>query len=150
MTVMGWNRLNRMVTAAATIGALATSATSFAQVPEARIRELIKEAAERAAVSQQPAQPGQPAQAPGATRPTVRLTLDDAVKFALDRNLDIAVQRLNPEISDIAIAAVKAAYRPALTSTLATQSQTNPSTSVISGAGAGQGVTNGLTTFTGG
>ena len=31
-----------------------------------------------------------------------RLTLDDAVKFALDRNLDIAVQRLNPEINDIA------------------------------------------------
>jgi outer membrane protein len=150
MTAMRPNRSNWMMTAAAAIAALATATTSFAQVPEARIRELIKEAAERAAVNQQPAQPGQPAQTPGATRPTVRLTLDDAVKFALDRNLDIAVQRLNPEISDIAIAAVKAAYQPALTSTLATQSQTNPSTSVISGAGAGQGVTNGLSTFTGG
>ena len=139
-----------MVTFVATVAAAATATRSFAQIPESRIRELIKEAAERAAANQQPVQPGQPAQAPGATRPTVRLTLDDAVKFALDRNLDIAVQRLNPEISDIAIAAVKATYRPAVTSTLATQSQTNPSTSVISGAGAGQGVSNGLTTFSGG
>ena len=38
-----------------------------------------------------------------ATGPTVvALTLDDAVKLALERNLDIAVQRLNPEISDLA------------------------------------------------
>ena len=144
------NRSSWMVTFVATVAAAATATRSFAQIPESRIRELIKEAAERAAANQQPVQPGQPAQAPGATRPTVRLTLDDAVKFALDRNLDIAVQRLNPEISDIAIAAVKATYRPAVTSTLATQSQTNPSTSVISGAGAGQGVSNGLTTFSGG
>jgi outer membrane protein TolC len=139
-----------MTTFAAVVATAATATPAFAQLSESRIRELIKEAAEHAAVSQQPAQPGQPAQTPGATRPTVRLTLDDAVKFALDRNLDIAVQRLNPEISDIAISAVEAAYRPAVTSTLATQSQTNPSTSVISGAGAGQGVTNGVTTFTGG
>jgi outer membrane protein len=144
------NRSSWIVTFVATVAAAATATRSYAQISETRIRELVKEAAERAAANQQPVQPGQPAQAPGATRPTVRLTLDDAVRFALDRNLDIAVQRLNPEISDIAIAAVKATYRPAVTSTLATQSQTNPSTSVISGAGAGQGVTNGLTTFTGG
>src|SRR5205823_404863 len=128
------------------LGALASSAAAQ-QISETRIRELIKQAAEQTAVGQQPVAPQT---TPAATRPTVRLTLDEAVKFALDRNLDIAVQRLNPEISDIAIAAVKATYRPAVTSTLATQSQTNPSTSVISGAGAGQGVTNGLTTFTGG
>ena len=45
------------------------------------------------------------ARAPGETRPTLRLTLDEAVKFALDRNLDIAVQRLNPQINDIAVRA---------------------------------------------
>jgi outer membrane protein len=145
------NRSNWMLTFAAATAALAMTTRASAQIPEARIRELIKEAAERAGLNQQPTPTGQPAQpATGPTRPTVRLTLDDAVKFALERNLDIAVQRLNPEISDIAIAAVKAVYRPAVTSTLSTQSQTNPSTSSISGAGAGQGVTNGVTTFTGG
>ena len=119
------------------------------QISEARIRELIKQAAEQAAVSQQaPAAPT--TQTPATTRPTVRLTLDDAVKLALDRNLDIAVQQLNPQINDIAIASIRAAYRPALTSLLATQSQTNPSTSVISGAAAGAGVNTALTTFNGG
>ena len=41
-----------------------------------------------------------------------RSRLDDAVKFALDRNLDIAVQRLNPEINDIAYASIKSIYHP--------------------------------------
>ena len=46
----------------------------------------------------------------------MRLTLDEAVKFALERNLDIAVQRLNPEINDIAIASISSVYHPSLTS----------------------------------
>ena len=55
-------------------------------------------------------------QVPGAG-PTVALTLDDAVRFALERNLDIAVQRLNPQLQDIAIATAKTFYGPSLTST---------------------------------
>ena len=46
------------------------------------------------------------------------LSLDDAVKLALDRNLDIAVQRLNPQINDIAIASLESVYHPTLTSQL--------------------------------
>src|SRR5438445_13866651 len=136
--------------AAAILAALsATSATVSAQhVSEARIKELIKQAAEQ--IGQPSATLQVPQTPPTATPPVVRLTLDEAVKFALDRNLDIAVQRLNPEIQDIAIASIKAAYRPSVTSTLATQSQTNPSTSTISGAAAGTAVNTGLTTFTGG
>src|SRR5436305_9434531 len=95
--------------------AMATSAR--AQVSDARIHELIKQAAENLGQGQvnQATQP-QTTQAPGQTRPVVRLTLEDAVKFALDRNLDIAVQRLNPEINDIAIASIKSGYHPSLTS----------------------------------
>ena len=51
------------------------------------------------------------------------LTLEDAVKFALDRNLDISVQRLNPQINDIAYASIRSIYHPSLTSIVATQSQ---------------------------
>ena len=40
------------------------------------------------------------------------------MKFALDRNLDIAVQRLNPQINDIAVLSVKSVYNPTLTSTV--------------------------------
>src|SRR6266566_3546053 len=100
------------------------------QVTDARIRELIKEATQQAGRTrtgdvQQPAA--------GEPRPVVRLTLDDAVKFALDRNLDISVQRLNPQINDITYASIRSIYRPSLTSTLATQSTTQPATSTLSG-----------------
>src|SRR6185503_21138556 len=89
-------------------------------ISESRIRELVKQAAEQAgkltADIQAPAPAGQ-----GQPR-SVPLTLDDAVKFALERNLDIAVQRLNPEINDIAYASIKSVYHPNLTSLISTQS----------------------------
>jgi outer membrane protein TolC len=85
------------------------------QISEARIRELIKQAADRASTGDAGAQ--QPVAAAAAeTRPVVRLTLEEAVAFALERNLDIAVQRLNPEINDIAIASISSVYHPSLTS----------------------------------
>src|SRR5207245_10320951 len=74
-----------------------------------------------------------PQTAPGATRPTVQLTLDDAVRLALDRNLDIAVQRLNPEINDIAIASIRSIYHPAVTSTISTASLSQLPTSQLIG-----------------
>ena len=114
-----------MLTAALAFSSLATPARAQ-QVSEARIRELIKQAQDPASRLQVPSLPS-----PGGTadnRPVVALTLDDAVKFALDRNLDIAVQRLNPEINDIAYASIKSVYHPSLTSLLSTQSTTNAST----------------------
>src|SRR5262245_38648439 len=92
------------------------------QVSETRIQELIRLAAENTSATPN----GQVAstQAPGQSRPVVRLTLDDAVKFALDRNLDIAVQRLNPQINDIAIASIRTVYHPALTSVISGASTT--------------------------
>src|SRR5690242_15000699 len=122
----GWTRT---AVAAAMLAAFAGAAAPAAaqQITEARIRELIKEAADPASRLQTPptAQPG----STGDNRPTVALTLDDAVKFALDRNLDIAVQRLNPEINDIAVASIASVYRPAVTSTLAAASQSTPANS---------------------
>ena len=45
-------------------------------------------------------------QLPAAT--TRRLSVDDAVKLALEQNLGIRIERLNPEISDVAIAQSRA------------------------------------------
>ena len=116
--------LTRWLTTAQTIVALGIAATAHAQLTEARIQELIKQAADNAARSGDRLATNQTAQtqAAGQARPVVQLTLEDAVKFALDRNLDIAVQRLNPQVNDISIASIQSAYHPALTSTLATQS----------------------------
>src|SRR5256885_16777965 len=124
----GWTR---MAAAAITLAALAgaTAPAAAQQITEARIRELIKEAVDPASRLQTPptAQPG----ATGDTRPAVALTLDDAVKFALDRNLDIAVQRLNPEINDIAYASIRSVYHPSLTSTVSQASTRGTPTSQL-------------------
>ena len=108
-----------MVTAALALTGVATPARAQ-QISEARIHELIRQAADPATRLQAPAT-AQPGASPD-NRPMVALTLDDAVKLALERNLDIAVQRLNPEINDIAIASAQAIYRPSLTSTIGPQS----------------------------
>jgi len=130
------------------------TAPASAQQPtsEARIQELIRLAAER--VAQAPAQT-QTTQttvvATGDTRPVIQLGLDDAVRFALERNLDIQVQRLNPQINDISVASIQSVYHPSLTSTLSTQSNTQAGNSTLSGTqAAGQTVVQGNNTFNGG
>ncbi len=140
---------------AATAAALvAASAYAAAQQPnEARIQELIRQAAARVSAGQQTAgtpAPGAPAGSQGQPATTLRLTLDDAVKLALERNLDIAVQRLNPEINDIAIASIRSVYHPSLTSTVSTQSVTTPSTNTIAGGTAAAPISQGTATFNGG
>lgn len=50
------------------------------------------------------------------SQPTMPLTIDQAVKLALEHNLDIAVESLNPRTFDFSIAALEAGYRPTLTS----------------------------------
>ncbi len=136
-----------ILTAALAVVGTATPARAQ-QVSETRIRELIAQAADRVAHGEVD---GQQAAAPGQARPKVALTLEEAVKFALDRNLDISVQRLNPEINDIAIASIRSVYHPSLISTLSTQSTTTPSTSTISGTqNAGEPINGGLNLYNGG
>jgi len=131
-----------------------TAPASAQQTSEARIQELIRVAAARIA-SGQDVPPGQNAgvQTPSApdTRPVARLSLDDAVKLALDRNLDIAVQRLNPQINDIAIASLQSIYHPTLTSQVFSSSRANPATNTIAGSSvAGSSIDTNLTTYNGG
>ena len=113
---------HRMIgTLAAVLALTGLAAPTYAGQPasEAHIRDLIRLAAERVAGGQAGAPPAGAAQTPapqsgtqsatqpGPARPVVHLTLDDAVKLALERNLDISVQRLNPEINDIAYASIR-------------------------------------------
>jgi outer membrane protein len=141
---------------AAIVAALAFSTTPAAaqqRTSDVRVQELIREAARIAASGQTstPTTAQQGGQTTAATEgPKVSLTIEDAVKLALDRNLDIAVQRLNPEISDLAVASVRSVYYPSLTSTIATQSLTQASTNTITGGSIGSGITNGTGTWNGG
>ncbi|HZT76540.1 MAG TPA: TolC family protein [Vicinamibacterales bacterium] len=133
------------------VAAFVLAATAAqAQTPQlsaARIHELIQQAAAQAV-----AQPQTGTQPPAGNtpdnRPRVPMTLDEAVKLALDRNLDIAVQQLNPAIQDVSVARIKSVYYPALTSQLATQSTTTPANSTLAGSTQpGAPVTAGLSTY---
>jgi outer membrane protein len=86
--------------------------------------------------------------APGMERggPIRRMSIDDAVATALEQNLDLQVQRINPQLQDLTIEQFKAAYTPNFVSTVSTSDSTTPSTSFLSGTG-NTGTTNGRTLF---
>ena len=75
------------------------------------------------------------------------LTLEDAITRALERNLDIAVERLNPQVVDLSLAQQLSAYRPSLSSTLSSTSRTNPSATQLDG---GEAVISDNSLFNGG
>ena len=84
-------------------------------------------------------------------RPRVSLTLEDAVKRALENNLDIAVQRINQQTYDVSIASLRSVYQPTVNSIVSTQSSKNASTSTLSGGtGTLATITNSTFVFNGG
>ena len=128
-----------------------TKSDKSTKITDAYIDELIKAAALRAGVTQQPVSTGTASTTSGQDAvPVVQLSVDEAIKLALDRNLDIAVQRLNPATFDYSIANLSAAYRPTLTSQLSRVAQTNPSTQTLSGAAVGTGINTGNNSYNGG
>jgi outer membrane protein len=125
------------------VGAQSTSAGD-----RARLDDLAREAARQFAAATAPnpdqTRPATPAPPPGTP---VDLTLDDATARALERNLDIAVERLNPQTFDLNIARIRAAYRPTATSTIGQLSRIQPPTSTLNG---GNVVDNTTTTYNSG
>ena len=63
------------------------------------------------------------------------LTLDDAVQRALERNLDIAVQRINPLVQDMQVATANAAFLPFASSGMSVNQRTSPNRSLFDGGG---------------
>ena len=74
------------------------------------------------------AQPGSPerAQREGGTPALLRLTVDDAVKMALDHNVDLAADRLDPQISDTRVAAASGVFRPTVSTGVNSNNQLLP------------------------
>ncbi len=78
------------------------------------------------------------AQAPAAQAPQVRrLTVDEAVRLAVENNLGIQIARFEPRIEDLNIAQARAGWAPAFTSTFQSASSTQPNTNFLTG---GQGL----------
>ncbi|MDG2041177.1 MAG: TolC family protein, partial [Ilumatobacter sp.] len=70
-----------------------------------------------------------------ANGPMRRLSIDEAVTLALEQNLDLQVERLNPRIQDMDVAQARSVYTPVLSSTFTGNNQSNPVTGFLSGAG---------------
>ncbi len=118
-----WSVPSRAIAAVTLVALVKLAASAGAQPsPDGRVDDLIAQARNRLAA----------VQTPGAG-PRVDLTLDEAVARALERNLDLAVQRLNPQVFDLNLAQQLAAYRPTLDTGFTNTSRTNPSQTQLDG-----------------
>ena len=90
------------------------------------VRELIAMVqAQNGAAPQTPATaqaPGAPFTTPG---PRVDLPIEDAVARAMERNIDISVARITPQLQDFTLAGLEANYRVNLTSTISNNKATD-------------------------
>ena len=64
-------------------------------------------------------------------RPRLSLSLDEAVKRALENNADIAVERLDPESAEASVREAQGAYDPFVSSTLSRSSRASTSSNVF-------------------
>ncbi len=71
------------------------------------------------------------AQTPASTPATLRLTVDEAVRMALDQNVDLTAARLDPQIGDTRVAAAAGAFKPSLTSSVQQNNQLQPPSSFL-------------------
>jgi outer membrane protein len=117
----------RILTASASF-VLLIAGPAFSQTPAdtARTESLVKQAVERYAAGREAAQ------APmAAVVPTVPLTLEDAVRRAVDNNLEMAVERLNPQTFDLTLAGLRATYHPIATSRYGRNDNLNAPTNLL-------------------
>jgi outer membrane protein TolC len=106
--------------AAIALAIVATSVSAFGQSGQLHITESVMQAAAQAAASQ-------PQEI---TRP---LSINEAVTLALEQNLGIQIQRIDPQISDVGISQARSFWAPQLNSSFSRQSQAQASTSALSG-----------------
>ena len=101
---------------------LALATTAGAQSSDEGLVGLATQAAARLAVIQTPG-----------SGPRSDLTLEDAIARALERNLDIAVERLNPQVVDLTLAQALSAYRPTFNTSFSNNSRTTPASTQLDG-----------------
>lgn len=88
-------------------------------------------ASEQAAGGQVPAAQ-QPAAQPSPLPPTtLKITADEAVKMALENNLGLQTERLNPRIRQLAVSQALGAYAPTLFANTSRRSNTSPPTEFL-------------------
>jgi outer membrane protein TolC len=119
--------MNGQTRASAILGlilCLVTLPAAFAQDPPVPAQDAPPDRTTPAAATETPAPDN---------RPVLELSLDEAVKRAMDNNLDIAVEKFNPELSAQSVRQIQGEYDPYLSSTITKGSQTDPPRNVFTG-----------------
>lgn len=131
------------------LGAAAQSSSeSKAAADKLRIEELTRYARATYDQAKQQAAPQQlTLEERAQARPVIKLTQDEAVKRALDNNIDLTVARMNPQLQDMSLESFYAAYLPNLTSMVNATSNNPLPTSLLNG---GTNVTNSTQNFNAG
>jgi outer membrane protein TolC len=62
-----------------------------------------------------------------------RISIDEAVALALENNLDLQVERINPQIQDFTVAQARTGYTPSFRTNLNWNDQTQPPASLLAG-----------------
>jgi outer membrane protein len=71
------------------------------------------------------------AQTPVPAAVAVRLTIDDAIRMALEQNTDLKADRLDPQISDTRVAAAAGLFKPSLNTGVNQNNQLQPPSSFL-------------------
>ncbi len=126
-----------------------TGSIAFAQGPtdQQRLDDIAKIAAQQFEAARVDADQTRPTAPPPAPGTQVDLTLQEATTRALERNLELSVERLNPQTFDLSLARIRAAYRPTATSQFGKRAVTQPPTNQLNG---GTIVTNDTSTYNAG
>jgi outer membrane protein len=95
------------------VGELAAGSTSFAQ-------QLVAQAGVPSPARPTPDQPS-----------GLRVTVDEAVKMALDHNVDLSAARIDPQISDTSVAAAAGLFRPSFSTNVLRNNQLQPPVSFL-------------------
>jgi outer membrane protein TolC len=81
------------------------------------------------------AQPaGAPGQQPAASPQVARLSIDEAVRLAVENNLGLTIARVDPLLEDINLTSVRTAWAPTFNTSFLTNSTVSPNTGFLSGA----------------
>jgi outer membrane protein len=128
MTNIGFRSLLLIVLAAAPV--LAQDAAERSRLDDIARVAAQQYLAARAEVEPDQTRPTAPPPPPGTQ---VDLTLQEATTRALERNLELAVERLNPQTFDLNIARIQAAYRPTATSQYGHRAVVQPPTNQLNG-----------------
>ena len=100
---------------------------------EQRLADIARVAAQQFVAAKADLEQTRPTAPPPPPGTIVDLTLEEVTTRALERNLELAVERLNPQTFDLSIARLRAAYRPIATSQFNQRAVVQPPTNQLNG-----------------